>query len=190
VDAFRKGLIVPARVVNEPYFEDLLNFLDWAIYSDEGMTLTTWGIEGLTYENTESGKNFLPEIISPKNPAGTVNIAAEYGLDLLFNLNENQEFEDYKKPDEIVAFLERSLQANETLELAPKLILDPASLDAIKIINEKLDPYVSETGTAFITGERSIENEWDTYIEELEKRGNIALESIWNDTWDRQNNSD
>ena len=115
---------------------------------------------------------------------------AEYGFDMLFNLNENQEFEDYKKPEEIVVFLERSLQENETLELAPKLVLDPTSLDAIKIINEKLDPYVSETSTAFITGEYSIENEWAAYIDELEKRGYTALESIWNDAWDRQNNSD
>jgi len=54
VNRFRKGLIVPSRTINEKYFEDLLKFLDWAVYSEEGMILTTWGIEGLTFEKTSN----------------------------------------------------------------------------------------------------------------------------------------
>jgi len=186
VDPFRKGLVVPASIVNEPYLENLLSFLDWAVYSEEGMTLTTWGIEDLTYENTENGKVYLPEITSPKNPEGTVDIRAEYGFDLMFNLNENEEFEDYKKPPEIVAFLEQSLLANETLEMQPKLNLDDNSLDAVQLINEKLDPYIGTAGTAFITGELDIETEWNTYLQELDKRGYTTLEKIWNDAWEKQ----
>jgi putative aldouronate transport system substrate-binding protein len=174
-------------VTNEPYFKDLLKFLDWAVYSEEGMTLTTWGVEGVTFENTSSGKAFLPQIKTPKNPDGTIITSAAYGFDMLFNLNENQEYEDYKKPAEIVKFLENSLSANETLELNPKLVLDSSSVEAIRLINEKIDPYVTETSVKFITGELNLESDWNAYLLELENRGYKTLEELWNDAWVKQN---
>jgi len=187
VDRFRKGLVVPSRVANEPYFEDLLAFLDWAVYSDEGMTLTTWGVEGVTFEDTSDGKAFLADIKTPKNPEGTLDITKEYGLATLFDLNENEEFEDYKKPPEIVAFLERSLRAGDTAEMAPPLQLDTNSIEAIRVIDEKITPYVAETSQGFVTGELDIDEDWDAYVLELEKRGYRTLEEIWGAAWEEQN---
>lgn len=188
INPFRKGLTVPSRVINEPYFEDLLKFLDWAVYSEQGMTLTSWGVEGITFENTANGKAFVPNIKTPKNPEGTLNITKEYGLDTLFNLNENEEYEDYKKPPEIVEFLENSLTAGDTADMAPELILDSNSIEAIRLIDEIINPYITETSGYFITGELSIDEEWDNYILELENRGYQTLETIWNTAWKEQNN--
>jgi putative aldouronate transport system substrate-binding protein len=187
VDPFRKGLIVPSRVINEPYFADLLKFLDWAIYSEEGRTLTTWGVEGLTYENTADGKAYLPNIKTPKNPDGTIDISKEYGFDMIFNFTENEEFEDYKKPAEIVAFLERSLEAKEAATMNPTLTLDAQSVEVISLISEKLNPYVVKTSSDFITGELDIDKDWDTYIAELESMGYKTVEEVWNDAWKKQN---
>ena len=187
VDPFRKGLVVPSRVVNEPYFEDLLKFLDWAVYSEEGMTLTTWGVEGMTFENTPNGKAFLPNIKTPKNPQGTLDVTVEYGFDTLFNLNESEGFEDYKKPPEIVEFLGQSLNAGDTAEMSPQLELDSNAVEAIRIVDEKVFPYVAETSRYFITGELSVDEDWDGYLLELEKRGYKTLEAIWNAAWEEQN---
>ena len=187
VDPFRKGLVVPSRVVNEPYFEDLLKFLDWAVYSDEGRTLTTWGVEGLTYENTPDGKVYLSNIITPKNADGAIDISKEYGFDLLFNITENKEFEDYKKPPEIVAFLENSLSAKDTAELSPQLRLDAQPIEAIRIINEKISPYATDSTTKVISGELDIDNDWNAYLLELERQGYKTIETIWNDAWKKQN---
>jgi putative aldouronate transport system substrate-binding protein len=183
VNPFRKGLVVPSRVINEPYFKDLLAFLDWAVYSQEGMTLTTWGVEGTTFEDTPDGKAFLPDIQTPKNPGGTLDATKEYGLDTLFNLNENAEFEDFKKPPEIVAFLDESLKAQDTAEMAPPLELDSNTIEAIRIIDERITPYVVETSGYFVTGELDINKDWDRYLLELEKRGYKTLEEIWNAAW-------
>ena len=186
VDAFRKGLIVPARVANESYFLDLLAFLDWAVYSEEGRTLTTWGIEGLTFKQTPEEKRFLPYIRTPKNPDATVDIRKEYGFDLMFNLVENEEHEDYKKPPEIVAFLENSLQAGEIAALAPDLKIPLGSLEAVGMVHARIAPYVAEMSRKFITGEYSINADWNAYITELENRGKKTIEAIWNDAWRRQ----
>jgi len=187
MDPFRKGLVVPSRVVNEPYFEDLLKFLDWAVYSEEGTTLTTWGIEGLTFENTPEGKAFLPNIITPKNAPGTIEMSVKYGFDTFFNLVENEEFEDYKKPAEIAVFLEKSLDAGDAAEMDPQLVLGSDAIAAVQLINENIDPYIAETFQQFVNGELSIDQDWDEYLLELEKRGYKTLQEIWNSTWEEQN---
>jgi hypothetical protein len=150
------------------------------------MTLTTWGIEGVTFQNTPAGKVYLPNIKTPKNASGTLDIAKAYGFDSLFNLTENEAFEDYKKPPEIVAFLERSLAANEAAKMSPALALNANAIEAARIINEKITPYVTESGKNFITGGLSIDKDWAGYLSELEKRGYHTLEGIWNAAWEQQ----
>ncbi len=183
VDPFRKGLIVPSRVATEPYFLELLSFLDWAVYSKEGRDLTTWGIEGSTYEQTEHGKRFLPHVKTPKNLDGTVDIRKEYGFDLIFNLAENEEHEDYKKPIEITTYLQRSLQADETAPLNPPLNISLHSLEIASMIQEKIAPYVTEMTKKFITGEQSLDTDWPDYINELENRGYKMMEAIYNEAY-------
>ena len=58
VNPFRKGLAISSGVVNKPYFEKLIQFLDWAVYSEEGMILSTWGVEGLTFEKNRERSDF------------------------------------------------------------------------------------------------------------------------------------
>jgi len=173
-------------VLNEPYFEDLLRFLDWAVYSDEGMTLTAWGVEGVTFENTPDGKAFLPHIRTTRNPDGAIDITEQYGLATLFNLNENEEFEDQKKPPEIVAFLNRSLESGETAQLPPQLTLSTSALAAIDQINPTITSYASEVGIDFIVGDLDIDDDWNQYILEAERMGYLTLEAIWALAWEEQ----
>lgn len=183
VDKFRKGLAITSQTADKPYFEDLIKFLDWAIYSEEGNDLTAWGVEGLTYEITADGNKFLPEIVSPKNKQGTIDISKEYGFNLIFDIIENEEYEDYKKPDDIVEFLDRSENAEETLKIQPQLNINASNSEIISVINEELIEYVNETRNKFITGEMDIENDWDNYIIEMDKLGYKIIENIWNDAW-------
>ena len=183
VDPFRKGLVVPSRVINEPYFEDLLSFLDWAVYSEEGMTLTYWGVEGITFESSANGKRFLPHIVTPSNPDGTFDITGEYGLATLFDLNENAEFEDSKKPDSIMAFLERSELEEEVPYPDPMLHMSGIALEAVETISGPIVEFARAAGNDFITGAMDIDLDWDMYIQELERRGYRTLETIWNTAW-------
>ena len=180
VDSFRKGLSLSVQVKDKLYFEELLQFIDWALYSEEGQTLTYWGIEGLTYQESEEGKTFLPFIATPKNPEGTINIKAEYGMNTFFNSVENDEFEDYKKPREIVTFLNESLKNNDATEPSPPFITGEETIKAINILSNSLNPYVSTTTNKFITGELDINNYWNRYLKKLTNYGYKTLESIWN----------
>ncbi len=184
VDPFRKGLIVPARMADDPDFARLLQFLDWAIYSDAGMTLTTWGVEDVTYAETSNGKTFLPGPAGRNGPV--TDYTATYGLETIFNLTENEEYEDFKKPPEIVEFLDASLAAGDAAAVDPNLKLDASAIAAIRLLNEKIDPYVANASKAFITGEMDIETDWDACLQGLEERGYTTLEEIWNSAWETQ----
>jgi putative aldouronate transport system substrate-binding protein len=186
VDRFKKGLALSAKVVDKPYFKSLLAFLDWAVYSDEGMDLNTWGIENLTYGDTSSGKTLLAEVKSPKNPLGTLDISKEFGINLLFNLGENESFEDYKRPADIVSFLDRSWNAKETAKLNPQLKLGSDDIEVVRILMEALTPYVDEAGKRFITGESNLEEDWSAYLREIEDRGYKTVETVWNGAWEKQ----
>jgi putative aldouronate transport system substrate-binding protein len=186
VDSFKKGLVSPARVATEPYFNDLLAFLDWAVYSDEGRQLTTWGVEGKTFTNNPDGKQFAPDIKTPHNPDAKLELKRDFGLDSMFNLTENEEYEDFKKPASIVTFLQESLDAGHTAELSPVLKLSPGAIDVVAKISEKLNPYVTEAIRMFITGELSLSQDWDAYIVELGNRGYKSIETVYNSAWANQ----
>jgi len=144
-------------------------------------------VDGITFEQTPNGKSFLPQIQTTINPDGVFDMTEEYGLAALFDLNENEEFEDYKKPAEIVEFLERSLEAGETAEMPPQLRLSSTALEAISTIKGTIEAYADEASHDFITGHLNINKDWDNYIHGLEQRGYLTLEAIWNTAWEEQN---
>jgi hypothetical protein len=64
--------------------------------------------------------------------------------------------------------------------------LDATQNKAISLVNEKLDPFITESSKQFITGELSIENDWATYLQDIDDKGYKTLETIWNAAWEDQ----
>jgi putative aldouronate transport system substrate-binding protein len=186
VDRFRKGTAVSANAVAKPYFRSLMAFLDWIYYSEEGRTLAAWGVEGVTYEVKGGRKAYLPSIRTTSNPMGTLDPLREFGLNTVFDLVEVPDFEDSKKPAEIVAFLGEVLSRKLTARPDPPLSLESAEQDSIGIFAKDLDAYVGEMVRKFITGEADIDRDWDAYVATLQKRGVSSLEGIWNEAWKRR----
>jgi hypothetical protein len=131
-------------------------------------------------------KEFLPEISTPKNNLGTIDLSKEYGFNRIFDLNENPEFEDYKKPDEINEFLSKSQSRNELLNTTPDLVLNSQETEMITILEEELNIYVADMKMKFIKGESDIEDEWTEYVNECDIRGYKAIEEIWKNAWSTQ----
>ena len=186
VASYRKGLCITSEAKNDPRFHDILSFLDWALYSDEGITLTYWGIEGETFIQKASGKEFLPNIRTSLHQKGEVDPRADLGLDMIFNIVEEESYEDAKKPSEIVAFLNRSLAAGETLPANPSLVLSESLQKVEELLEDSLHPYVEKTTRQFIEGSLSIEQDWSGYLKTLEDNGYRTLEELWNLNWAAQ----
>ncbi len=183
VSVFRKGLVIPNSIVENREFEKILEFIDWAVYSDEGIELTYWGVEGITYEHMSDGNVLVESIISPKNTNGDINMNSEYGFNMLFNLNESMSFEDYKKPDNIVDFLNASIQNEETQKEKPVLKLTNNEVMIVESVAEELASIADEYREKFISGELDFEDDWSNYVGLLDDNGAGVIEKVWNDAW-------
>lgn len=180
VDRYRKGLAINSAVKGRPDFEKLLSFIDWAVYSPEGRLLTTWGVEGETFEQTPAGPAFLEGIRGPRDPDGMIDPSGAYGLDLLFNLCEDEYYEDHKRPEYITSFLKASLERGDAAPLDPPVVLSSLEREALDRIRVALDDYVKRSSEQFLTGEMSLEDDWVRYVQELERLGYRSFENLWN----------
>lgn len=178
-EPFRKGLVIPAAVGRREHLMQLIRFLDWAVYSPEGRELTTWGVEGLSFTYTETGHSYLP-IENEGSQSAVTDPLAFYGLEQLFNLCENEEIEDAKRPEAIVRFLEASIEREETLKGAPPLRLGDLETELVSKTIGKIDAYAKNAAYRFITGELDPQEDWQEYLEELESLGYRTVERIWN----------
>jgi putative aldouronate transport system substrate-binding protein len=183
VSVFKKGLIIPNSIIENNDFEETLKFLDWAIYSKEGIELTYWGVEGLTFERGDNGNVLLDNIKSPKNIDGNIDLSVDYGFNMFFNMNESRSYEDYKKPDYIVDFLNTSFQNQDTQEETPDLILSTNEMIIVEKISGELVIIANEYTEKFIKGELNFEEDWLNYINILNDNGAEIMVEIWNDAW-------
>ncbi len=189
VARFRKGTAIPVRVIREPYFRRLIEFLDWIYYSEEGRSLAVWGVEGTTYSVSGGKKEYLPSIRSFTHPDAKGEIGRDFGLNVVFDLCEVPDFEDAKKPPEIADFLNKVLARKVTEKLSPTLTLSADDLDTIRVFGAELTNYVSGMIRAFITGSSDIDRGWKEYAANLEKKGSRKMEKIWNDAWKSRPNA-
>jgi putative aldouronate transport system substrate-binding protein len=183
VNRFKKGTILPARVLREPYFRRLLEFLDWIYYSDEGRVLAVWGVEGITFSTSKGTKSYLPSIRSTANPRAALEPNKDFGLAIVWDLCELPDFEDSKKPPEISKFLNEVLIKNLTEKIAPALSLSLENTNALHVFSSDIQAYSNDMLKAFVTGKADIDKDWNVYIATLEKKGVREMENIWNNAW-------
>jgi putative aldouronate transport system substrate-binding protein len=183
VSRFRKGTVLPVRVIREPYFRRLLEFLDWIYYSNEGQILATWGVAGTTFSIMNNTRSYLPTIRSTANPGALLEPGRDFGLAIVWDLCELPDFEDSKKPPKIAKFLNDVLSKNLTEKLAPTLTLSLESINALKVFSGDIQAYSNEMLKSFITGQADIDKDWNAYVATLEKMGFREMEKIWNVAW-------
>ncbi|WP_062051614.1 extracellular solute-binding protein [Bacillus sp. JCM 19034] len=162
------GFVVTSE--NE-HIPETLRWMDY-FYSDEGTKLYFMGVEGLTYEETEDGLEYVDEIMN--NPDGlTMEQALKPHITWL-----GGGYPGYVKQDVFngAETLPSSIESAEAL--APYLIEDIWSNFTYTVeesqrkaaLSADIEKYVNEMQDKFITGNISF-SEWDNYIETIEKMG-------------------
>jgi putative aldouronate transport system substrate-binding protein len=163
-------------VETEPYFDRLLEFLDWLYYSEEGMDLTTWGVEGETYEVVDGQKQFLPAVGFEEDPTQRW----QFGLEM-FTINAEPEFLDFRSPEEITEFLREVADRGMIAPVQPSIVVDDETQEYIDLTLPPLNDYVNTAQLQFIYGDLDLDEDWDEYIASLESRGLRELEERVNE---------
>ncbi|MDQ7878984.1 extracellular solute-binding protein [Microbacterium sp. QXD-8] len=177
---FTSGLLIGSEAADKPYFKALLQFIDWLYYSDEGLEFAQWGVEGETFTREADGTRKLNDDIawSSINAGAPKLLNADFGYSNGVFLLANGSSRDLvlsMMTDEIAAWTEEQLDAKEQLPTAPAPLLNEIELEQTSLLQTQLSDAVQSATASFITGQRSIEDDWDAYVSEMESLGASQL---------------
>lgn len=173
---FTSGLMISSKAAEQPYFKALLQLVDWLYYSDEGLEFAQWGIEGETFTRGADGARVLNEDIawSSINAGAPKLLNADYGYSNGVFLLANGSSKDLvlsMMTEEIADWTETQLDGKEQLPTAPAAQLDEIELEQTSLLQTQLSDAVQAATAEFITGQRSIQDDWDAYVAEVESLG-------------------
>lgn len=183
---FNSGWTMPMRVKDAPYFDKLLKFVDWYMYSEEASILCAWGVEGVTFEVGADGKRQFKKEIK-EDSTFPLNISKNYGLGVnsfktgLIAIDALLATSDPQMAESTQYCLDNSLFKKE----APPAPLTPEEKDKVALKAVPLKDYVEINLQLFISGKKNIESDWSKFLSECEAKGYKDLEQIFNDAYAR-----
>ena len=138
------------------------------IYSDEGIMLMDWGIEGDTYEMVDGKPQLTDKVL--KSELGELNGRRSFGM-------EPQAFPHLASWDGWSAVL-WDVTVDVTNANAPYVLPQQPNLTGtfeedseLAQIMGDINAYVKTSLTQFVVGEKDIETEWDGFVAQLEQMG-------------------
>lgn len=155
-------------------------------YSEEGADLLNWGIEGESYTVTDGEKTYTDAVLNDPN-GKTVAEAIQQWAQPLQGFTKPMEYDAWKQ---ITLVLPEQIAANETWSAgASDMILPNLELpsdknsDYTKIMND-VTTYMNEMSMQFITGQVSIEDGWDSYVQTLKDMKVETACTYMQEAWD------
>jgi putative aldouronate transport system substrate-binding protein len=173
------GIIISKNVKNP---ENVMKFLDW-FYSEDGITLTNWGIEGQTYQVNASGdKEVIPAVAdqfrSAPDPWRAFMASWGFGqLGLAMTYDERTQ----------APYLDDASKAFYDFWAADKnyddMLIDPpfteAELEEINQIRSTINPIIDPAIEGMITGAVSLDT-FETTAAQVKAAGADRLEELYN----------
>lgn len=177
--------------LGEKEFIKMLRFVDWLWYSDEGQTLSLWGVEDETYTKDSEGKIVLNSDIyyNGINSGAEKQLNVDYGFGGgVFAYGGSKELQ-YSKFSEGEQEWNERIDANKVqMQLQPPVLADELQKEEMNLIKVNLMDYVNTSALEFISGKKDLDADWDTYVKECESKGSQKYvdqaNEIFNDTKD------
>ena len=159
-------------------------------YSEEGATLLNWGIDGESYTEVDGKKVFTDAVLNDPN-GKTVAEAIQQWAQPLQGFTKPMDYEAWKQ---ITLVLPEQIAANKTWAdgstdmILPNLELpSDKNSDFTKIMND-VTTYMNEMSMQFITGQVSVEDGWDSYVQTLKDMKVETACAYKQEAWDAFNN--
>ena len=188
------GVMISSKALNdlgEDEFIKLMRFVDWLWYSDAGLTLTKWGVEGETY-TVEDGVYSL----TPGYYCGGLSIAQtsddqedmrlKYGFACgNFMYGGTTELLTSNFAPDLQDFYDRQGAYRTLRPLDPSIAL---SEDDSEMANLWATPLFSEMNTwtcKFAMGQADINADWDTYVAAIESQNVQSIVDLYNDYYQK-----
>lgn len=182
------GIMISSKALDlgEEEFKQFMNFVDWLWYSEEGLMLTKWGIEGTTYDMVDGSPVLNSDIYY-----NGVNQGAEQELNVDFGFSggvfayggsddiKTSMYTDFEKD-----YYNRTITLRQLPELDPPVMFDEETSESMSLITTPLMDYVTQMTNKFILGQESIDTGWDTYLEQCVALGSEQYIEECNSTYE------
>lgn len=162
------------------YPAETLAMIDW-FYSDEGVRTYFMGWEDLTWVRDEEGKVIYSDFVT-KNPDG-LNSEEVLGSYVPWagganpSMAENLYFGNMYKP--MAREVAEALKKFGPVETWGNFPYSDADSTRLATLKTDIETYIAEMSAKFITGEASLESDWETYLNTLSTIGLDELMEIY-----------
>lgn len=173
--------------LGEEGFIKMLRFVDWLWYSNEGQTLSLWGVEGETYDKDAEGNIVLkPDIYyNGMNEGAAKQLNVDFGFaGGVFAYGGSAKLRLSKMTDGEKDFVNRVQSTREPRKLAPPIMGTPEESEQMNLISTPLMDYVKTMTLKFITGQESFDK-WDDYKAQVEANGSTRYTDMANDIFEK-----
>lgn len=170
------GVMISTNALNdlgEEGFIKMLRFVDWLWYSEEGQTLTLWGVEGETYTKQSDTIVLNSDITyNGMNPNATKKLNVDYGFaGGVFAYGGPVWLRTSKFTEGEKDFNNRIQEYRQARPVDPPFLANEEENEALNLISTPLIDCVKAWTQKFIIGQADIEKDWDTYVAECESLG-------------------
>ncbi|MCR8660647.1 ABC transporter substrate-binding protein [Paenibacillus endoradicis] len=186
------GVMISQNALNdlgEEEFIKMLRFVDWLWYSDEGQTLSLWGVEGETYTKDAEGTIALNSDISWNGlnvDTATKKLNVDFGFgNGVFAYGGTSKLKMSKMTEGEKDYNARILEYRVPREIAPPIMGNADQSEQMNLISTPMMDYVKTMTLKFITGQEPLAN-FDSYVKQVEANGSTRYvemsNEIFNDT--------
>ena len=167
-----KGVLFPAKTAERDDFEQIVRTIDEIFFSEENAKLWCLGVEGVTYTEEDGKIVYSDEITSsPDGVYKTMQVKYGCGSDVTqmvwVNQREMTKYdENYAQINATVASMDNVIQS-----VPPTPMFDDLAAEEAGLLQTPLADTFERWTNEFLTGSKSLETDWDTYVEEMKSKG-------------------
>ncbi|MEF2967418.1 extracellular solute-binding protein [Paenibacillus sp. M1] len=176
--------ILRAMVVNkdsEDKAETIIKFLDY-LYSDEGQTLVSWGVEGESYRKVGAEKQYIVDFSEQEaTPAGEPRWSFLNDRLTFVKPIDNDAF--YSWNTDLVRKAAHQLFTDENLKTGVQVTYTADQAKQLADLSAKVNEAVTAGVTQFVTGKRPM-TEWDAFLGEMEAAGYKDIVALQQEAYD------
>lgn len=176
------GIMFPAKTAKRADFERVVRTIDEIFFSEENSKLWCLGVEGDTY-TVENGKiTYSQEILNaPEGIYKTMQLKYGCGSDVTQMVWVNSR--EMTKYDANYAQINAEVEkmGNVIQQIPPGPKFDDFQAEEAGLLQTPLADAFERWNNMFMTGKKSLETDWDTYVKEMKTLGIEKFTKIYND---------
>ncbi len=186
------GVCISANALNElgeDEFIKMMRFVDWLWYSDEGLTLTKWGVEGETYTVDENGNySLLPEyycggLSIAQTSEDQTDVRLKYGYACgNFMYGGTAELLTSNFSEDLRDFYDRQAAYRTLRPLDPSIALSEMDNEQCNLWATPLFSEMNTWTLRFAQGQRDVTDDatWNEYVASIEAQNAQNVVDMFN----------